>query len=86
MPEVRREAVSVLGYLKADEALPALMVAAADADASVRRAVMSALVYTQAGGPGTKALLAGLRDAHWQSAEEAAASIGKIDSPMLPVH
>jgi HEAT repeat protein len=75
---VRREAVGVLGYLKADEALPALMAVADDADPSVRRAVMSALVFTRPGGPGTSALLAGLDDAHWQVREQAAASIGKV--------
>src|SRR5712692_1292292 len=68
----------VLGYLKADAALPALMNAAGHADATVRRAAMSALVFTHAGGPGTSALFAGLRDSHWQVREEAAASIGEV--------
>jgi len=76
--DVRREAIGVLGYLKAEEALPALVAAAKDADFSVRRAVMSALVFSQAGGHGTKALLGGLTDENWQVREAAAASIGKI--------
>ena len=68
----------MLGYLKADGALPALMAAANDGDELVRRAVMSALVFARPGGPGVSALLAGLRDPHWQVREQAAASIGKI--------
>jgi HEAT repeat protein len=80
-PEVRREAVTVLGYLKAEQAIPALMTTANDDDASVRRAVMSALVFSRPGGPGASALLAGLTDSHWQVREEAAASIGKIKLP-----
>lgn len=41
-PEVRREAIAVLGYLKHADALPALSALAAnDADAEVRRAAIS---------------------------------------------
>ena len=71
----------MLGYLKAEQALPALMAAAGDADPSVRRAVMSALVFTRPGGPGAAALLGGLDDAQWQVREQAAASIGKVRLP-----
>ncbi len=70
-PEVRREGLGVIGYLKAEEALPALLATARDGDAMVRRATMAALVFLRSGGPGVATLLAGLQDENWQVREEA---------------
>jgi len=81
-PQVRREAVAVLGYLKRAEALPALTsIASADPAPEVRRAAAGALGYAAATSDQQAvlaALLAALTDAEWQVREEAATTLGKI--------
>ncbi|WP_346433442.1 HEAT repeat domain-containing protein [Chenggangzhangella methanolivorans] len=84
-PEVRREGLGVIGWLKAEEAMPALIATASDEDPSVRRATMSALVFVRPGGPGASTLVAGLSDPHWQVREEAAVSAAKIRLPEATV-
>ncbi|PVY69288.1 HEAT repeat protein [Cupriavidus alkaliphilus] len=75
---VRREAVTVLGWLKRNEALPALAhVTASDADTDVRRAAAGALGLA-ADVSARDALLSALRDHAWQVREEAAQTLGKL--------
>lgn len=77
-PQVRREAVGVLGWLKAEENLPALInCAKTDADPEVRRAGTSALVYADGALVGST-LVNQLGDEHWQVRSEAALAIGKL--------
>ncbi|MBP0639114.1 HEAT repeat domain-containing protein [Cupriavidus sp. AcVe19-6a] len=78
---VRREAVTVLGWLKRSEALPALArVAVDDADAEVRRAAAGALGLA-ADVSARDALLTALCDSAWQVREEAAQTLGKLKFP-----
>ena len=79
--DVRREGVGVIGYLKADTALPALIATASDAEPAVRRATMSALVFVRPGSVGAGTLLRGLSDENWQVREEAAMSLAKSRLP-----
>lgn len=83
---VRREAVTVLGWLRRSEALPALaQVAASDADTEVRRAAAGALGL--AADPCARdALLPALRDSAWQVREEAAQTLGKLKFPEAVRH
>jgi HEAT repeat protein len=75
---VRREAVSVLGYLQDTENLPQLISTAAnDADAEVRRTAIGALVYAD-GSQVAKALMSGLLDEHWQVRVESAKGLGRL--------
>ena len=77
-PGVRREAVSVLGWLRVPANLPVLMERAReDGDAEVRRVAVSALSYGDPDSIGD-ALLAGLGDDNWQVRAEAASMIGKL--------
>src|SRR5690606_4673991 len=77
--QVRREAVGVIGWLKQDDNLPALIEQArADSDPDVRRAATGALVYARPELVGP-ALVETLQDPHWQVRMEAAVSIGKLD-------
>src|SRR5271166_3489097 len=62
-PEVRLQAVCVLGYLRDAANVPVLARLATDPSADVRRAVMAALVRNAEAVP---ALLGGLADADWQ--------------------
>ena len=77
---VRLEAVSVLGWLKSEQALgPLTAVAAQDPNAAVRRAAIGALGVGAAATEDTiAALLGALRDAAWQVREEAATTLGKL--------
>jgi len=77
---VRLEAVSVLGWLKSEQALgPLTALAVNDANAAVRRAAIGALSIGAAATEETiVALLGSLRDAAWQIREEAAATLGKL--------
>ncbi|MGA9918318.1 MAG: HEAT repeat domain-containing protein [Paraburkholderia sp.] len=77
---VRLEAVSVLGWLKSEQALgPLTAVAAQDPNAAVRRAAIGALGIGAAATEDTiAALLGALRDAAWQVREEAATTLGKL--------
>ncbi|WP_019594433.1 HEAT repeat domain-containing protein [Thioalkalivibrio sp. ALM2T] len=75
---VRREAVSVLGWLRSPANLPVLMERAReDVDPEVRRVAVSALSYGDPDSIGG-ALLAGLQDENWQVRTEAASMIGKL--------
>jgi HEAT repeat protein len=75
---LRREAVSVLGWLKNPAALPALAeLAATDTHAEVRRAATGALGFAEDDSV-LKALLATLSDPEWQVREEAASTLGKL--------
>lgn len=80
-PQVRLEAVRVLGYLRDDVAIPHLAERAVDdPEAEIRRAALGALGF----GPGdvvTAALVRGLADADWQNREEAAVTLGKLLPP-----
>jgi HEAT repeat protein len=78
---VRREALGVLGWLKAEEALPAMMYLAKDADPQIRLSVMVAMVFVRSGGPGVPTLIEGLKDGDWQVREQAAVSLGKARIP-----
>jgi HEAT repeat protein len=77
---VRLEAVSVLGWLKSEQALgPLTAVAAQDPNAAVRRAAIGALgIGAAATEDAIVALLGALRDAAWQVREEAATTLGKL--------
>ncbi|MGB8420522.1 HEAT repeat domain-containing protein [Paraburkholderia sp.] len=77
---VRLEAVSVLGWLKSEQALgPLTAVAAQDPNAAARRAAIGALGVGAAATEDTiAALLGALRDAAWQVREEAATTLGKL--------
>ncbi|NPT47236.1 HEAT repeat domain-containing protein [Paraburkholderia sp. 1N] len=77
---VRLEAVSVLGWLKSEQALgPLAALAAQDPNAAVRRAAIGALGIGAAATEGTiAALLGALRDAAWQVREEAVTTLGKL--------
>lgn len=77
---VRLEAVSVLGWLKSEQALgPLTDIAAQDPDAAVRRAAIGALGIGAAATEATvAALLRALLDAAWQVREEAAVTLGKL--------
>lgn len=76
---VRREAVSLLGYLQEVDNLPQLKSTAAnDPDPEVRRTAIGALVFASADQVG-RALIDGLRDENWQVRVEAAKGIGRLD-------
>ncbi len=78
-PQVRREAVGALGWLREESNLQALMDrATADSDPDVRRAATSALLYASGKAVGPT-LVRILGDAHWQVRAEAAQGIGKLD-------
>jgi HEAT repeat protein len=78
---VRREAVSVLGWLKHAASLPLLArVAADDTDPEVRRVATGALglAAPQDAQAVLPALCAALRDTAWAVREEAATTLGKL--------
>ncbi|HEY7772783.1 MAG TPA: HEAT repeat domain-containing protein [Marinagarivorans sp.] len=76
---VRREAVSLLGYLQEVENLPQLKSTAANDPApEVRRTAIGALVFASAELVG-QALIAGLKDENWQVRVEAAKGIGRLN-------
>jgi HEAT repeat protein len=80
-PEVRREAVGVLAYLKDDNVLLALMNAArSDSDPMVRKVAVGSLIFTKS-ARATEALIAALKDENWQVREEAAFIMGKVGLP-----
>lgn len=80
-PEVRREAVGVIGWLQAASALADLTrLAGSDGDASVRRAATGALGLSSDPQPVLPALRAALADSDWTVREEAAATLGKLRS------
>lgn len=82
--DVRREAVGVLGWLKAADALPAIArLATSDPDAEVRRVATGALGLSAADTHAAvlPALLSALRDAHWPIREEAATTLAKLAPP-----
>jgi len=75
---VRREAVGVLAYLKAEEVVLALMDAARnDSDPDVRRVAVGSLVFSKT-DKSCEVLQAALKDDNWQVREEAAFVIGKL--------
>jgi HEAT repeat protein len=75
---VRREAVGVLGYLRDSRALPALAERVSqDSDAEVRRAAVGALAFGD-GEAVLSGLLQGLRDADWQTREESAVTLARL--------
>ena len=75
---VRREAISLLGYLQEIENLPLIKSAAAyDLDPEVRRTAMGALVFASADLVG-QALIDGLKDDNWQVRVEAVKGIGRL--------
>ena len=77
---VRLEAVAVLGWLKDARALaPLASLAAADTNADVRHAAVSALGFASRDDHAILgALLAALRDDAWQVREEAATTPGQL--------
>jgi len=81
---VRREAVGVLGWLKAADTLPAIgRLAVDDPDAEVRRVAAGALGLAAAHAHAVvlPALFAALRDAAWPVREEAATTLAKLAPP-----
>ena len=73
---VRVQAVGVVGYLKLDSALPALMSATKDPAMQVRRSAVGALAFAD---PATvNNTLIALSDEEWPVREVAAETIGKI--------
>lgn len=81
LPQVRREAVGVLAYLRDERALSALCErATGDNDAEVRRAAVGALGFAADDGV-VPALLAALTDDDWQTREEAAVVLAKLRLP-----
>lgn len=75
---VRREAVGVLAYLKAEEVVLALMDAARnDTDPEVRRVAVGSLVFSKT-DKSCEVLQNALKDDNWQVREEAAFVIGKL--------
>lgn len=78
-PEVRREAIGVIGWLQATIALPDLAgLAARDADAAVRRAATGALGLAADAALVLDTLQAALADPDWTVREEAATTLGKL--------
>lgn len=78
-PRVRREAVAVLGWLKRERNVPALLAQASrDDDPEVRRVTASALLFAPPLQVGPT-LVEMMQDTHWQVRAEASASIGKIE-------
>lgn len=78
LPQVRREAVGVLAYLRHGGAIPDLeRLVVGDEDASVRLASVGALTFV-AGGAVPVALLAALADPDWQVREAAAVTLAKL--------
>lgn len=79
--EVRREAVSVLGWLRSSKALPLLTrLAIYDPDSSVRRVAIGSLGFSQSSEV-QSALVQALNDIDWQVREEAVTVIGNRSSP-----
>jgi HEAT repeat protein len=75
---VRREATSVLGWLRAADNLPTLIQRAADdTDDEVRRIAINALSYGSTELVGST-LAAALKDRHWMVRAEAASVSGKL--------
>lgn len=80
-PQVRREAVGVLGYLRHSESLSSLCrVATTDPQTDVRLAAVGALAFA-GNDESVTALLEALRDCDWQVREAAAISLGKLLLP-----
>jgi len=76
-PAVRREAISVLGWLRYSPAIPCIaQLAENDTDSEVRRIAVSALSY--AGESALPSLIKALSDSHWQVRSEAAQTLGKL--------
>jgi HEAT repeat protein len=79
-PSVRREAVSVLGYLKNPVALGQIEhVALLDDDPAVRRAAVGALLYASDERV-VATLTRALSDQWWEVREEAASTLGRLGS------
>ncbi|AKC71248.1 HEAT repeat domain-containing protein [Pandoraea oxalativorans] len=77
-PAVRREAVSVLGWLRHAAALPVLAaLVRTDPAPEVRKAAAGALGFA-ADDSVQNTLIAALQDEAWQVREEAAATLGKL--------
>lgn len=78
LPDVRREAIGVLGYLQDERAADDLAQSATrDNSAAVRRAAVGALAFSQA--PAARAaIVAALDDPDWQTREAAAETLGRM--------
>jgi HEAT repeat protein len=78
-PGVRVQAVGVIGFLKMEEAIPALKAATKDAAAHVRRAAVSALAFSEM-QTAADAVTHALGDQDWMVREIAADTLGKMDA------
>jgi HEAT repeat protein len=72
---VRVQAVGVIGFLKLEEAVPALTAATTDRDSHVRRGAVSALAFSNMKTAGESVVRA-LSDADWMVREVAAETLG----------
>jgi len=78
LPDVRREAIGVLGYLQDESAAPDLAERATrDDSAVVRRTAVGALAFSQA-PQAREAIIAALNDGDWQTREAAAETVGRM--------
>lgn len=78
--EMRRNAVTVLGMLKADWSVPLLRRATDDSSAAVRRGALYALCKIDPDGSRFLFLL-GLKDGAWEVRAEAAAALAALGDP-----
>ena len=78
-PEVRMQAVGVLGYLQMEEALHALILAGRDPDIEVHGAAVGALAFSNSSTV-SEALIKAISDEAWRVREMAAETIGKLKS------
>jgi HEAT repeat protein len=72
---VRAQAVGVIGFLKLEEAVPALTAATSDPDAHVRRGAVSALSFSVM-KPAADSIMQALSDRDWMVRETAAECLG----------
>ncbi len=78
--DLRRNAVAVLGLLRADWSIPLLRRAADDSSPSVRRGALHGLSIIDPDGARFLFLL-GLKDGAWEVRAEAAAALGQLKDP-----
>jgi HEAT repeat protein len=74
-PAVRAQAIGVIGFLKIEEAVPALTAATSDPDSLVRRAAVSSLAFSNV-KPATESVMRALSDKEWLVRETAAETLG----------
>jgi HEAT repeat protein len=72
---VRVQAIGVIGFLKIEEAVPALTAATTDPDSQVRRAAVNSLAFSNL-KPAADSVMRALSDKEWLVRETAAETLG----------